>query len=92
MASRKGDGIGASIFLQMPEDAPEALGLKFGDAEREIDTRLGGKELALAAVDGAGAHLDIAFVTQFLEDAIEALFGDLQNIEQFGDREAGGGG
>ena len=39
-------------------------------------------------VDGAGAHFDIALVAQFLEHAIEALFGDLQNVEQFGDGEA----
>ena len=44
--------------------------------------------MALALVLDAGALLDETGLDQFLQDAVEALLGDLQDVEQFGDRQA----
>ena len=46
-------------------------------------------EQALAAVLAAGALLDEAGIDQLLQDARQALLGDLQDVEQVGDRQAG---
>ena len=51
---------------------------------------LGGRvELALAAVARALHLHDVAGVDQLLQDARQALLGDLQHVEQFGDRQPG---
>ena len=72
----------------MAENAPEPLRLKLRNIERQGGAGLRWVKLALPAVDDAGAHFHIALVAQFLEYAVEALFGDLQNIEKLGDGEA----
>ena len=42
----------------------------------------------MAAVLGAGARLDEAVGDELLEHPVEALLGDLQDLQQFGDRQA----
>ena len=49
----------------------------------------GGIEQALAAVGFAGLLLDIAVVDQLAQHAGQALLGDLEDVEQVGDRHAG---
>ena len=46
-------------------------------------------EQPLAAVRGAGPLLDEVLLDQLLQDPVEALLGDAQDVEQFGDGEAG---
>ena len=50
---------------------------------------VGRVEEALAAVTAARPLLDEAGVDQLLQDAAEALLGDLQNVEEVGDADAG---
>ena len=47
-----------------------------------------GEEQALPPVGGAGAALDEVLLDQLLEDPVQALLGDPQDVEQFGDGEA----
>ena len=46
------------------------------------------EQLALPSVGVAEAALDVAALDQILEHAVEALLGDLQNIEEFRDGQA----
>ena len=48
----------------------------------------GGEQQALAAVGRAGAAVDEPGFDQFLEHPVEALLGDAQNVQEFGDRQA----
>ena len=48
----------------------------------------GGVEQPLAPVGRAGPALDEALVDQFLEHPVEALLGDPQDVQEFGDRQA----
>ena len=60
-----------------------------GQRLEELAALVGGVEQALAAVGVAGPLLDVAVVDELAQHAGEALLGDLEDIEQVGDRHAG---
>jgi hypothetical protein len=84
----KVDRLRARARRTLPEHPREPSRLQVGDIERKSLSPRGWKQLALAAVLQAWACFDIVPADQFLEDAIETLLGDLQNVQQFGDRES----
>ena len=63
----------------------DALGLQAVEAPGEGGALLGRMQQPLAAIALAGLLLDPALVHQLLEDAGQALLGDLQDLEQVGD-------
>ena len=69
--------------------ACDAHGLQPGKLHRQRLARRTDIEQPLTPILGALLLHDIAFVDQLLEHAAERLFGDFQDVEQFGDFHAG---
>ena len=67
----------------------EAARLQVDEAERQRAAGFGRVEQALAAVERPGLLLDEAVVDELLQDAAEALLGDLEDVEEVGDADAG---
>ena len=63
----------------------KALALAFGQASFKLNAIVRELQQALPPVAGAFALLDKAFADQLAEDARQALLGDFQNGEEFGD-------
>jgi hypothetical protein len=83
---------GRGGLMRLPtlgERAHDPPGLELGKPQREFLTPRRREQQALAPVGEAGPLLDEILVDQFLEHPIEALLGDLQDVEQLGDGEAG---
>ena len=74
---------------QLGERRGDAPLLRVAQAERQRASGLGRVEQALAAVDRARPLLDEAGVDELLQHAAEALLGDLEDVEQVGDADAG---
>jgi hypothetical protein len=81
-------GGAARLRRQLVHDFQQTGGLQRSKFAREFRALRGQVEEALAAIDDAGARLDEAALDELLEDAVEALLGDPQYVEQRRDREA----
>ncbi len=69
--------------------AGKAPGLQLRELASQLFALLGGVELTMAAIERAGARVDEILGDQFLEHPVEALLGDLEDVEQRRDGQAG---
>src|SRR5690606_28676913 len=87
--AQEGFGAVALGWRQVGEGGADAALLRMEEAQREGAACGGRIEQALAAVDRAGQLLDEAAIDELLEDAAETLLGELEDIEEIGDADAG---
>lgn len=79
----------ARFGAQFVENAQEPFRLQLREIAGELCAFGGWIKQALSAILSAGAGLDKSQIEQLLENAVQALLGDLQNVEQGGDGEPG---
>src|SRR5439155_12051416 len=88
-ADEKAEVVFAGDVGEGGESCVDAARLGGRQGFEELAAFFGGKQQALAAIGGAGLLLDIAVIDQLPQDSGEALLGDLEDVQQVGDRHAG---